>query len=85
MKNCKQTNDKEQLIMLFKTKNLGQNSWLKLTSLMQNKNKGEYWQSQNENELKEIIECFQKLYKSQNEKQIMGTQDLINIMSSNII
>ena len=50
---------------------------------MQNKNKGEYWQSQNENELKEIIECFQKLYKSQNKKQIMGTQYLINIMISN--
>ena len=55
--------NKDELVNLLKSKTLGEDTWIKLTNLLQNKNKYIFYKTKNEKEILEITEGFKGLYK----------------------
>ena len=65
--------NKDELTNLLKSKTLGEDTWIKLTNLLQSKNKHVFYKTKNEKQITEIIEGFKELY-NHNENKIKTDQ-----------
>ena len=76
--------NKDELVNLLKSKTLGEDTWIKLTNLLQNKNKYIFYKTKNEKEILEITEGFKGLYKHDENKPKIDHKILIKLMSENM-
>ena len=69
---------------LLKSKTLGEDTWIKLTNLLQNKNKYVFYKTKNEKQITEITEGFKELYNHNENKIKTDHKTIIKLMSENM-
>ena len=76
--------NKDELTNLLKSKTLGEDTWIKLTNLLQNKNKYVFYKTKNEKQITEITEGFKELYNHNENKIKTDHKTIIKLMSENM-
>ena len=76
--------NKDELENLLKSKTLGEDTWIKLTNLLQNKNKYIFYKTKNEKQISEITDGFKELYRHNENKIKTDHKTVIKLMSESM-